>query len=125
MAKSDQIRDAIIEYTRPQVLAECERAGMPVSKVLLRIAEALDAEKCQQAVYLKDGWVYSKTIPDHKIRLEAAAMAIVILGIKATEKHGVEITGQNLEDAIREARQRRENTSKTLDLRGHKDAAST
>ena len=125
MAKSDQIRDAIIEYTRPKVLEECERAGMPVSKVLLRIAEALDAETQPKAVFLINRWEYSATRPDHKIRLEAAGMAMAILGIKAPEKHAVEVTGQNLEDAIREARQRREGAGKTIDLRGHKDAAST
>lgn len=62
-----------------------EEVGLTAALTLKRVKEGLNAKEVQ-AHYDKDaGWVYSKRLTAHRIRLEAAKIATTVLGLKHPE----------------------------------------
>jgi len=62
-----------------------EEVGLTAALTLKRVKEGLNAKEVQ-AHYDKDaGWVYSKHLTAHRIRLEAAKIATTVLGLKHPE----------------------------------------
>ena len=81
------------EIAREEVLAECKRSGLTLHKTLKRIAEGLTAKELKAHYDTQTGrWSYSRALIAHKTRLEAAALAVTILGAKPSEKHDVNVT---------------------------------
>jgi hypothetical protein len=87
-----EIGQKAAEIAREEVLKEAKRARLSTRKVFKRIAEGLDAHETKTS-YDKDAgqWAYSKKLIAHKTRLEAAALAVVVLGLKPNEKHDVNL----------------------------------
>lgn len=90
----DEMCQAAADTARAETLKLCRKktVNLTPERTLKRISEALDAHEVKASYDKTMGiWVYSKPLIDHGKRLEAAALACAIHGLKQPEKHDVKV----------------------------------
>ncbi len=87
-----EICEKAAEIAHREVLKICKKVGLTAEKTLKRIAQGLDAKEIKSHYDTQSGkWSYSRRLIAHKTRLEAAALAVTIHGMKPSEKHDVNV----------------------------------
>ena len=71
-----------------------EDVGLTATLTLKRVKEGLNAKEVQAHYDKEAGWVYSKRLTAHRVRLEAAKIASNVLGLKHPETLDVTTGGE-------------------------------
>ena len=80
-------------YARAKTLASLKRQGVTSGLVAKRLKEALNAEEIRVFNDKDVGIVYSEPLVAHQARLKAIEIASVLLEMKPSEKHDVNLKG--------------------------------
>jgi len=104
--KTEDLGRMAAAQARKALLSECSKTGLTARKTFLRIAQGLDAKETK-ATYDKERgkWSYSKPMIAWGARKDYAALAVVVLDLKPSERVDMNVSS-DLPERLFEARER-------------------